>query len=96
MGERIIKEISRADYPDAKSLLGRCTEPGCLEEPKRWASPNTDLAIAFLRGWFERHVLETGHSILIVEPDDAGMATPLRGAGGATSSRLRPTLGESA
>jgi len=76
MGERIIKEISRADYPDAKTLLGRCTEPGCLEEPKRWASPNTDLAIAFLRGWFERHVLETGHSIVIVEPEEVGPLRP--------------------
>ena len=96
MGERIIKEISRADYPDAKTLLGRCTEPGCLEEPKQWASPNTDLAVAFLRGWFERHVLETGHSILIVEPESVGDADALRGAGGMNVNRSRPTVGESA
>ena len=94
MGERIIKEISRADYPDARTLLGRCAEPGCLEEPKRWASPNTDLAIAFLRGWFERHVLETGHSILIVE--SSGDADALRGTPGVNVNPLRPTSGGSA
>ena len=96
MGERLVTTITPADYPDMQTLIGRCAHPGCKEEPKRWKGPRPELTIGFLRGWFERHVLETGHSILIVEPEDSGTATPLRGTGEAMSNRSRPTLGESA
>ena len=80
MGERLVKELTPQDYPEPTVVLvGRCAVEGCAEQPRRYAGRDQRLAVAFLRGWFERHVLETGHSILIVEP--AGDADALRGAG---------------
>ena len=94
MGERLVTTITPADYPDMQTLIGRCAHPGCKEEPKRWKGPRPELTIGFLRGWFERHVLETGHSIVIVEPP--GDADALRETPGVDVNRLRPTGGESA
>lgn len=94
MGERVIQEITLADYPGRITMLGRCGVAGCLEPPKKRVDRTPGDCVNFLRGWFERHVLETGHSILIVEP--SGDAGALRGTGAETSSPLRPTVGESA
>ena len=70
MGERLIHEITLADYPGRITMLGRCGVAGCLEPAKKRVDRTPVDCVNFLRGWFERHVLETGHSILIVEPEE--------------------------
>jgi hypothetical protein len=66
---KIVAEITRADFPNAVTLVGRCTETGCAATEESVTRPERDRAIAYLRGWWEPHVLTTGHRVVIEEEE---------------------------
>ena len=64
----IVAEITSKDFPEATRFVGRCTEPGCSELPHAMFDTRPG-AIAWLRGWFKQHVMDTGHRIVIEEDE---------------------------
>lgn len=65
-------ELTRADFPEAVRLVGRCTEPGCPEHPREQYDETRAGAVAWLRGWFTAHVIATGHRVVIEEKQVEG------------------------
>lgn len=59
---KIVDRITRATLPPWR-FISRCTVEGCTEAPRGEES------VAFLRGWWSRHVRETGHEVVIEEDE---------------------------
>lgn len=57
---KLVGEITLETFKDEPDYIGRCSEPGCREPEKRERAE-------FLKGWFRRHVMDTGHRIVIEE-----------------------------
>lgn len=61
-----VATLSRASFPNAAVYVGRCTAPGCGTPPPCEYTDETERsAVAYLTGWFRRHVIETGHVVVI-------------------------------
>lgn len=63
---KIVGEVTRADFRPAVHLLGKCSA-GCPGEVKEVWDDDMKIAVSGLRGWFKDHVLQTGHRIVIEE-----------------------------
>ena len=67
---RIVAELSPESYPNKMTMIGRCTE--CTDPswaPKQVTRETRRDTIAYLKGWFQPHVLDTGHRVVIEEEE---------------------------
>ena len=59
--------LTRASYKDCKKYTGFCLD---CSEPAKVVYGRSD---AFLRGWFESHILDTGHRVEVTVEEIEGI-----------------------